>query len=121
MICPYCGNEAHLEEFLIIYGQSWGPVWMCEKYPDCDAWIACHPRTTLPLGALANKELREMRKKAHACFDFVWINKLMSRKEAYKELSKRLNLSEIHIGESDISVCIKIIEASSTMLHEWKD
>jgi hypothetical protein len=34
--------------------------------------VGCHKGTTKPLGRLADAELREWKKRAHAAFDPVW-------------------------------------------------
>lgn len=47
---------------------------------------------------MANKEIRELRKKAHELFDPLWQTGLMKRKEAYKKLAKFLDLKEAHIS-----------------------
>lgn len=57
---------------------------------------------------MANKELREWRKKAHLAFDPLWKEYRLDRKKAYKILSIKFG-KEIHIGESDIETCKKII------------
>lgn len=108
MICPYCKKEAPCVDSSIIYGRSYGNVYLCE---DCDAYVGCHKGTKKPLGTLANRELREWRKKAHAEFDPLWKGGRMKRSQAYAWLKKSLNSEkDIHIGESDIELCQKIVE-----------
>lgn len=75
--CPYCGSPAKLTTSQQIYGSNfdYGAMWCCVNYPLCHAYVGCHPGTEIPLGRLANKELREAKKKAHAAFDRLWIAK----------------------------------------------
>ncbi|MFB5268120.1 zinc-finger-containing protein [Paenibacillus enshidis] len=39
------------------------------------AYVGVHDGTDIPLGRLANRELRELKKQCHALFDPVWKNK----------------------------------------------
>lgn len=114
LICPYCGGVASLKDSDIIYnGKSFGMVWVCENYPTCDAYVGVHKSTNEPLGRLANPELREAKKLAHAAFDPIWKNKKLNRHKAYKWLSETLNinLSECHIGMFDVADCMRVVEA----------
>lgn len=110
--CPYCGGTAVLEDSSIIYnGKSYGPVWVCENFPLCDSYCGCHRGTTRHLGSLANRELRAHRKRAHATLDPLWKEGLFSRKEVYTRLASMLNVPEVHVGESDMAMCDRIIAA----------
>jgi hypothetical protein len=117
--CPYCNSAIELRDSSVIYGKSYGPVWICTKYPACDAYVGCHPGTTVPFGRMANAELREARKTAHAKFDPIWKHELLSRKDAYRELARRMGVDEIHIGESDVETCKRIAEQSEVIWHEY--
>lgn len=72
LTCPYCGSEAHLKDSAMIYGKSFGMVYLCDRYPFCDSWVGVHKGTTNPLGTMADSELRELRKNAHVLFDRLW-------------------------------------------------
>lgn len=72
--CPYCDDSIQLVERSVVSGQSEDAqkVWACTSYPRCDAYVGCHPRTSKPVGTLANRELRLMRREAHNSFDWLW-------------------------------------------------
>lgn len=109
-ICPYCGNEPEYVDSRVIYGKSYGMIYLCRP---CDAYVGVHHGTTkAPLGRLANKRLRSLKKKAHKYFDKIWKNKLMSRTEAYTWLAGRLCIpkNECHIGMFDEYLCEKTIK-----------
>lgn len=109
MKCPYCSKEAKWCENKEVYGKNYGKsymIWLCKE---CDAYVGCHHNTRKPLGTMANRETREWRKKAHAVFDPLWKEGHMTRVKAYKKLNG-LFCKEMHIGESDIETCKKIIE-----------
>lgn len=110
VICPYCGENAVLIDSVEIYGKSYG--WMYQCAP-CDARVGCHGRSKTPLGRLANRELRELKKHVHRVFDLVWKTRFMTRKQAYRWLGEKMNLSksECHVGMFDIEECRRAIAA----------
>jgi Protein of unknown function (DUF3268). len=109
--CPYCASKVVCKDSSIIYGRSYGPVWICSNWPKCDAYVGCHPDTKTPLGRLANRELRAARSKAHAAFDPLWKSRVIRRSEAYRWLAEKLGipLSECHIGMFDTGMCEKVV------------
>lgn len=123
--CGYCGGAARLRPGASVYPrhpylrQRW--YWVCTP---CDARVGCHPPGgnagdgTRPLGALANRETRSARMGAHAVFDLIWRSGLLSRREAYAALSRELGVGagQVHIGESDVETCARIVSASRTIL-----
>lgn len=58
---------------------------------------------------MANKELREWRKKAHSVLDPLWKRGGMPRKVLYQKLKKMFG-REIHVGEADIATCQEVIK-----------
>lgn len=124
-ICPYCGNDAKLVTGEVIYPHRKDlfdlKFWHCEP---CDAYVGCHKKGawvpdshkhsdgTIPLGRLANAELREAKKSAHAAFDPIWTDQRMTRKTAYKWLANALGIDrkECHIGMMDAERCRKVVE-----------
>lgn len=108
MICPFCLNPAKWVENKEVYGRNYGKsimMWLCKP---CDAYVGCHNNTKKPLGTMANKETRKWRKKAHATFDPLWKSGKTTREKAYKFLKIQFG-REVHIGESDIETCKRII------------
>jgi hypothetical protein len=111
--CPYCGGEVVCKDSSIIYGTSYGKVWICSNWPKCDAYVGCQKGTEKPLGRLANPELRYWKKQAHDKFDRLWKGGVMNRSRAYTWLSRTLNipLDECHIGMFDIDQCKAVCSA----------
>ena len=107
MLCNICGQQAKLTDSKEIYKKSYGYIYLCS----CGAYVGCHKGTTKPLGTLADKELRKLRKECHSLFDDVWKNKKMSRGQDYKKLSvyMKKDLKDTHIGMFDKKDCIKLI------------
>jgi len=118
--CPYCGRTAELRDSKIIYGRSYGLVYICPGYPECDSYVGVHNGSATPLGTMANPELRHWRKEAHAVFDRVWKESRMRRSKAYKWLRNQLRLSkdECHIAMFDVEQCKKVVELAKKKLEE---
>ena len=111
--CPYCEGEVSLKDSAVIYnGTSYGDVYICENFPECDSYVGVHKGTDKPKGTLANKQLRTWRKLAHAEFDTLWQSNKISRSAAYSWLANRLgiNKEECHIGMFDKNQCQDVCE-----------
>ncbi len=108
MICPYCNKEAEWTENKAIYGKNYGKSYMCYYCKPCDAYVGCHENSRRPLGIMANRELREYRKRVHSLIDPLWKSKEMSRGRVYSILTEFLGY-QYHTGESDLETCKKII------------
>lgn len=113
--CPYCGSRAFLRPASFVYGQRAkdpdAPLYVCAHYPVCNAYVAAHRKTRLPMGTLAGPELRRKRIEAHNAFERLWKNGLMSRKQAYFWLQAKLGLpeKEAHIGNFSMERCDQVI------------
>lgn len=129
--CPYCGQPSKLEDSKVIYGVSYGPIYLCRP---CNAYVGCHKGTETPLGRLANAELREWKKRAHTAFDPVWQRnieaeiakqghaprgiKTQMRGQAYKQLAHAMKIDRelCHIGMFDVDQCKAVVR----IVREWK-
>lgn len=113
--CPYCGSRALLRPASAVYGTKaadpTAPYYVCARFPICDAYVAAHKKTCLPMGTLANAELRRKRIQAHAALDRLWEGGLMSKKQAYLWLQAKLGLpgEETHIGRFSTFRCEQVI------------
>ena len=127
LTCPYCHQPVQLVTGTAIYPRR--PDLASLKFhrcAPCDAYVGCHKPGdytvisgnkvisdgALPLGRLANAELRRAKQRAHAAFDPIWQGRIMGRKQAYAWLAKQLGLAadEAHIGEFDVARCGRVIE-----------
>ena len=57
--CDYCGRETEYVDSKVIYGKSYGKIYLCRN---CMAYVGVHKGTDKPLGRLANAELRNWKK-----------------------------------------------------------
>ena len=124
MKCPCCGSAVHLRSADGIYRENSGntQLYVCSKYPECDAYVRVHPGTATPMGSLANPQLRALRTKTHRQFDRLHESGLMTRKDAYGWLAHMLQspLSQAHIGYLSEYYCNLIIEESGKVLERYK-
>lgn len=109
--CSYCNSKVIYTSNKEIYGKKFGNG-KCYKCTECDAYVGVHDGTNIPLGRIANKELRTLKKKAHALFDPIWKNGEKKRGEAYGDLAKKLGIpkKECHFGWFDKEMLEKAIE-----------
>ncbi len=69
-----------------------------KNYDNFNAYVGVHKGTKKELGRLADPELRELKKKAHLYFDYIWKKRIKqtkdynSRKKAYVWLSQQMKL-----------------------------
>lgn len=126
--CPYCNEASKLVTGAELYPHR--PTlhkcffWRCEP---CKAHVGCHREGALfmigdkraisngrvPLGRLANADLRRAKSEAHTAFDTMWRTRTMSRNGAYRWLAKELGITvdECHIGMFDLQQCRAVVDA----------
>lgn len=118
--CHYCGELAEFVTGEAIYPHRTDlhkkHFYQCQP---CGAYVGCHQNTNKPLGILANAELRQAKKEAHASFDPLWRNGAMKRREAYRLLAEWLNVEpkNCHIGMFDIDMCNRVVNFT----NDYKD
>ena len=113
MICPSCSRQVELTTGDEVYPHrpdlhnKW--FYVCRP---CWAYVGCHPGTKDALGTVANAALRTARHEAHVEFDRLWKSGKMSRKAAYRKLSRHMGLSkdETHIGMFDLAQCRSVVD-----------
>lgn len=114
VVCPYCDRPAERVTGFTLFGM----VRLADKHfyrcAPCDAHVGCHPKSSRPLGTLANAELRRARREAHAAFDPIWRSHTLRRSEAYAWLATKLGITEAncHIGLFDLEMCRRVVDIS---------
>jgi hypothetical protein len=118
-ICQYCKNKTQYIDSSVIYGKSYGMIYLCKP---CDAYCGVHKGTNNSLGIVANKELRYWKKQAHYYFDLIWKEKHETRSNLYQHLSKHLNIpiEYTHIGMFSIKTCKEVIDYSKMILNDLR-
>lgn len=129
-VCPYCGKQTNYVDSSVIYGRSYGMIYLCH---DCDAYVGVHKGTDMALGRLANRELRSAKKEAHFYFDKLaktglinkvykkYIPNISNRNKAYKWLSEQLSIPVdiCHIGMFDVADCKRVIELCKPITEKY--
>lgn len=125
--CQYCNRPAKLVDGSAVYPHRHDlkakKFWNCTP---CKAFVGCHEAGkyvvmhgkkiysdgTMPLGVLANAELRQAKKMAHASFDPVWKEGGMTRKQAYAWLSAQLGIEpdDCHMGMMSVETCNRVVD-----------
>lgn len=125
--CPYCLSDVELVAADVVYPNrpelADRKVWRCTN---CDASVGCHRAGalvtlvggetvesdgSLPMGSLANPDLRAARIETHRLFDAIWQPPArMSRSDAYSWMAKLLGIEkeEAHIAALSYDECIKV-------------
>ena len=61
--CPYCGSKVIYRSADGIYQDNSRGImlYVCSNYPECDAYVRTHTGTRMPVGTMANHELRMLK------------------------------------------------------------
>jgi len=123
MKCTYCGKDAEYTENRVVYGRNYGTwpmIWLCRK---CDAYVGCHKDTKEPLGRMADKELRSIKKDAKEMFiaaflDGDWNVSNYKKNDAYEYLAEHMKLprDKVHFGMFDEKQCKLALDISTDYL-----
>ena len=129
-ICDYCGAQARLvrageEDYP--YRDDHGALWLCAA---CEAWIGVFARSTrnVPLGRLANAELREWKTKLHAALEPMAAAKVRrdgctifeARAKGFQWLAGELWIQDqkCSIHTLDVAQCKAAVEIIARFLNE---
>jgi len=127
VLCDYCQKPAELVTGEVTYPRR--PdlrnrnFWYCAG---CQAWVSCHPPAdangrhghgdgTVPMGRLANAELRQWRLSFHAVFDPIWKSGTMTRAEAYALVAAemRLRVQDCHSSLFTMEQCREAVRVAA--------
>jgi ssDNA-binding Zn-finger/Zn-ribbon topoisomerase 1 len=111
--CPYCGAHAVLRPASVVHGEKARDeyLYICSRYPKCDAYVTAHKQSRQPMGALADGSLRRKRIQAHRAFDQLWRGGIMQKWQAYKWMQAKfgLNCEQAHIANFSEYRCDELI------------
>lgn len=124
-LCPYCLKPSKLVKGDLIYPRH---PHLHERFfyacMPCKAWVgthenSAHKKRPRALGRIANQELRDMKREAHASFDPIWqkiqaggFSKTKAREIAYSWLSVQMDIPihHCHIGRMTVEQCKQVIQ-----------
>lgn len=122
--CPYCGSHTILRSADGIYRENprGEMLYVCKKYPACDAYVRVQKGTAIPLGTVANRQLRELRVEAHRQFDKLYKHGYMSKQDAYQWLGGILGVSgrDAHIGQLSTLSCNLVIQEAKKQVAWYR-
>ena len=122
--CPHCGAIATIRPASEIYRDpnATGELYVCSNFPRCNSYVGVHPGTRLPLGVLANGDVRNLRIKAHRRLDKIWQYGIMTRQESYAWLAAKLGirLRDTHIGMFGEYMCKAVIRECDAVLANYE-
>ena len=81
MHCPYCGSPVIYRTADGIYKENTkrAMLFVCSRYPSCNAYVRANKVTKKPIGTLADPSLRRLRNQAHRFFNRLYESGLMSK------------------------------------------
>lgn len=134
--CPYCHSEVELVTGAKVYPHrpelADRHIWRCTS---CDAQVGCHRAGarvvgrggletisdgTLPMGSLANAELRAARVETHRLLDALGQPPArMSRAEAYAWMGRVLELppERAHVAALSFDECVKVMHGIEDLMR----
>lgn len=115
--CDHCGQRVAIMTHEEIYGQDysdWPYVYSCTG---CQARVGIHPQTDIPLGTLADLELRQMRTKGKMRWKEQCAKRGFTRTQSYMWLAALLDCpkSEAHWGWMDKAQCKLVIDTMEAL------
>lgn len=125
MRCPYCRSPVVLRSADGIYKENHANtmLYVCSRYPACDAYVRVHEGTNKPVGSLADHRLRKLRKEAHDSFNKLYLTGAMTKDQAYAWLAHMIQgpRSQAHIGYLREYYCEQVIQQSKAILANRKE
>lgn len=115
MKCPYCGSAVVRRPATMVYGEATinksTHLYVCSRWPGCDAYVYAHKNSGLPMGTLANGSLRHKRILAHRALSDLQKHYGMNRSMSYLWLQVNFDLTpgQAHIGKFSEEMCERVI------------
>lgn len=117
-LCRYCNGPVRIANNAEVYGGrefgEWPFIYLCEV---CRAYVGLHPFTDLPLGLMADADLRDARKAAKIPFAALVKHKFKgNRSLAYQWLSFKMSIpvAECHFGMMEEDLANQALEICFT-------
>ena len=119
--CPYCGSHTILRSADGIYRENArnDMLYVCKNYPACNSYVRVQRGTKIPLGTVANRELRELRAEAHRQFDKLYKHGYMGKHDAYQWLGGILGVpaKQAHIAQLSLLSCNLVIREAKKQVN----
>lgn len=115
MNCPYCGAPVVCRPASTVYRnalrQKGSYLYLCSRYPACDAYVSAHKKDRRPMGTLADGNLRHKRILAHRALEKLRQERHMEKWAVYVWLQGKLKMEpeQVHIGMFSEQMCDQVI------------
>lgn len=121
--CPFCGGRVELKSSEVIYGKDHGMMYICTNRPECDSYVGVHEGTDIPLGYLADVELRYWRRLVHSAIDPLWQKAREKRKKregVYAWIASELGkeVAETHVAWMTKRECMTVLKLVPKVLKK---
>jgi hypothetical protein len=108
-VCRYDGAPVEILHHVEVYGRVYGEWPWMYVCTECEARCGMHPFTAIPLGTIADDELRKVRTSCKPVFERLWKSGRMDRSKAYAWLAKQLGIDveACHWGLFEVDTCLR--------------
>lgn len=123
--CPYCGAPAVCRPAGSVHQtlnrERSRYLYICSRWPECDAYVSAHGKDRRPMGTLANSSLRHKRILAHQALDELMHKSHMEKWAVYIWLQGKLGVDEdqAHIGMFSEQTCDQVIALCRQSLNHY--
>ena len=120
--CRYCNGPVELVENSEIYRRNYGKwpyAYLCRP---CNAYVGLHPNTLIPLGSLADGELRRARKTSKELFYAYVKDFALTRSQGYAHLAAAMGIhgKHRHFGMFEQDQCELAVQKIQELYTERK-
>ncbi|RUO63953.1 Protein of unknown function [Pseudidiomarina planktonica] len=119
--CHYCSGSASFRKLDGSSGNSGRCGYVCDNF--CDARVGFHTGDKLPLGCLANEELRKLRIKCKCEVDIYAHYSGLGLYKAFEELAKlmKLHTTEVKVARLGVNQCQEFLSLTRMLIKEASD
>lgn len=111
--CDCCSStNVDVVSNAVVYGKEYGKWPYMVLCQDCYAYVGLHPFTNIPLGTMANKNLRNLRTKSKNLFIKFQKENEYSRTDAYEYLADLMGIEtkHCHFAQFNEEQCEEVID-----------
>ena len=97
--CPYCGSEVEYAPAAKVYKKpGYGFLYLCSDFPSCDSYVSAGDDGK-PMGTLANRELREQRKRFFNLVEQISAERQMPRHEVLRLIGRTRGVKLFRVND----------------------
>lgn len=97
--CHYCGSDVEYAPAAKVYRRAgFGFLYLCKGFPACDAYVSAGDDGK-PMGTLANRELREQRKRFFNLVEQISAERKMPRHEVLRLIGRTRGVKVFRVND----------------------